>query len=362
MELNEHPLGAPRAKDALRHAVSQFLALGAADQLRLQLFIDRFLAQRHGRRPDVERSLSRQRTALMCIALVARWLGLPASAAPTVAQYRESWRAAGASMSATQIAVALGAWSDATSAYRNGRLPRTAAQKALIRATVGRRRAFTDYIAGVTLFLSTSPASATSRDYDAFVREWNQRRPADSLPLVKWNTIRRQTALHWDEVKAVASGALTREQALEQRSDSQSLRPLDYGPFVSLNGAATILACGEIQAAAILGRPDVPRPLRLHAGRRIWRRAELEAFRDGQCWPTTVGDGGGILFAAELRARLGYAQSTIGLYLRTRPHLLPTPDGRAAGAFYWLTSTVDAWCTGEQSNGRSRAISRDDGD
>ena len=54
--------------------------------------------------------------------------------------------------------------------------------------------------------------------------------------------------------------------------------------------------------------------------------------------------------------------STIGLYVSRHPHRLPPVDGRAAGAFYWLPSTVDSWIAAHRSTRRTRATSSLDDD
>lgn len=337
----------PRRLDGIRAALSRFYALPTAEQLVVSIVIRAYVSARLHIPPAVEVQSAARMEALGCLAKAASSLELRRGDAPTAAQYREVWRKLGLSLSATAISDAFDTWALACAAYRGEQVRESSAQRAIQRATRGRRRSHEDYLTGVRHFLTQVPPPLSTRpaDYDLFRDEWNTRRPQGSLPLVCANTVCTGLALGWEEVLAVARGELTREEALERRAASRASRG-DWGEFLGVTGVATVLDRGRTGIASLLVRPDFPPPVQVREGHRIWRRDDIEAHLRGTYLPTQSDPAGpSLMFSAELADVLGVVRGTVHAYLCSRREAVPPPAGRAGGTYYWDRDAVACWLT-----------------
>ena len=340
------PLIGPRATDAYRRAFDAFVWLSRREQLVILDAEADYLAAATGTRPKLPQQLAKEDEALAWLDRAAELLELPPRVAPTVDQYRSAQGLIPGAKSSSYIGRLFGSWALALEAFLGGARPESALQFSIRRALLGRRRTFDEYIAGVARWDRTDPLSSFRTDYDAFADEVNANLTPGEKPIVKANTVCRQTGLAWEDARACARGQLSREEALALRR-IPARGKVDSGPLVGRAAAGAILGFGTWEAANVLRRPDAPRAVALIGPqqRRAWLRQDLDAFRDGRSFPIRrpFELQPQIVTPDELAARLGLSCTTLRVYLSQRPHLVPAPAGRAAGAFWWWRADVSAW-------------------
>jgi hypothetical protein len=348
----------PRALDGARLAKRAALALSLREQLELLAWLVDYLEAGTGRKTDVPAGVLAEARALAWLDQVAKRLELAAGEPPTREAYERVYKLVPGAMSATTVGRIFGSWQLATDAFRRGGRPETAAQASMRRDALGRGRAFEDYISGGSLWLESNPHSRERKDYNGFVREWNPTRPADALPLVLADTATRQTGLSWVDFVACAGGELTREQALERRREPKR-GPVDCGPLVGIGAVAALLGYGSTWLPP-LRDARFPRPVALLGAerKRVWRRTDIEAYRDGSsdALSTAYELQDEILLAADICTRLAIAKSSLRTYLCHHPDRAPAPAGRAAGTYWWRRTDVEAWLAEHPLPTRQRIV------
>jgi hypothetical protein len=310
-------------------------------------------------RVAVSASARAQAEALGWLDAAAALLELPPGEPPTAEGYASVYKRISGAKSTSTVSRALGgSWRGATDTYRRGGTLETAAQFSLRRAMLGRERTYDDYFAGGERWIQTAPASVRRADYNAFVDEWNPTRPPGEPPMVRAETVIRQTGLSWDDFVACVRGELSREDALDRRREPcKGLQ--DSGPLVGIGAAAAILGYGSTWLPA-LRDPRFPRPVARFGSerKRVWRRDDIEAYRDGVlAHPGEPYELQGlVLLGPDICARFGWAKGTLSAYLSAEPWRVPAPAGRAAATYWWWRDEVDDWQAANPQRPRRRPV------
>lgn len=93
------------------------------------------------------------------------------------------------------------------------------------RRGVGGDRDRNEYVAMVIEWLDTSPASTSTRDYNAWVAEVNAGRAEGQPRVVEAHSVNRQLGLRWPDTLRVARGETTLVDAQRQVADTTREHP-----------------------------------------------------------------------------------------------------------------------------------------
>lgn len=360
--MSRRPVAAQRAyRDVLQRALN----LPTRDQLALYEFLLSYLAGHIGEETAANRQLRLRDEALATIERVAKHLGLPDGEAPRVTDFNRACRELGIPWRSHHVIRAFGRWNNAKNAYGGRRVPETASQRSLRRATAGRKRTHEEYFEGVRIWLQARPASTRRGDYAAFRAEYNAKLPAGQRPLVGVWMLTAELGLGWDQVLAIARGEKTVEQAWREReagtdkrssgagaeqatTRSSGRRKAPWDELVSAREAAAMLGLAHSQFDDHSRRRSFPLPAARLGSARVWRRVDIETYRDGGTRFRTKRENelqGEIMDAHEVRRRLGIDQKLLTLRLRREQyHLVPKPTGRVGGwIYYWRRRDAERW-------------------
>jgi hypothetical protein len=183
----------------LEAVMRRVYSLSRADQRRLFATLSAYLGEGAAKDSKVEKQITRRADALDAIRAVAEHLGRGEGETLTGAEFNEGAKAIGLKWSSQQIIRAWQSWRQAIHAYRGEWVRETPGQRALRRATSGRRRGYEDRIASLRDWLATQPASTTRHDYDRWRADTNLQRIArDEPPHLGSQGILASSPLKWD--------------------------------------------------------------------------------------------------------------------------------------------------------------------
>jgi hypothetical protein len=333
-----------RSTTELEAVMTRVFALPYADQLEVSEELDKALGGGLVRSVSREQKLLRARV-LEAIGQAVSYHGLGEDDRITSAQFVSASKALGLEVKLHVAIDAFELWRFAVNAYMGEHVPETSATRALRRATSGRKRSHDTYLSGVRMWLATSPASEQMSDHDAFVYEHNSFLAEGELPLVLAATIYIQLAVSWKTVKMLARGE-TSLDALDADHARRSASDDDWGDLVGLTVVARLLDTGCPRALVITRRGDFPTPAATINRRRVFHRAQVEAYRDRQPIPDApeLDLEARVMVNREVAALIRLSDGSIRRYLWLgRFDLVPEPAGRVSGAWWWLRDQVDEW-------------------
>ena len=338
---NEAPVGEGKPSRPLKILLERFFELGQADQLQAFGVIREYLAAEAPAQPKIDKVIEERRLALEAIRSVVDDLGLGAGQAPTQEQFKVRAPSVAPGWSVRRVREAFGSWRSAGVAIANRGVPPTAARQAIRQARAPNPRSTEDYLVGIREWLATNPAKETGAVYELWRKERNERlRPGDRA-VVSASPIRNAFDLSWKGIIATARGE-TDEAELTSRKQYRP-RPKLEGPhgLISFRRAATVLGMSISQARYESRLPDFPKPALTHARNsdRLWRRSDIEAYRDEQPFPKRRENELGSLYldSAQIAERYGVKVKTTQNPTIGRP----PPTIHAGRARYWLRSEVE---------------------
>jgi hypothetical protein len=327
------------------------LALPERDQLEIHEALSNSLGGHFGRESERAREARLRHEAIGSMRAAADHLGLPDDQAPTIPEYK---RAA----SETKLPLPFGAvyrafeenWDNATRVYLGKPAPRTAAQRAVMRAAHGRNTTTREApLTCVRMFLSQDPppASTTRLDYGEWAREYNETLAPGGLRVIEMgDSIRSVLRTGWERCLAVARGELTLEEA-QALTLAENLS--EAGPLVGHHLASWYLGLSPHSRHAT--RPGYPQPVVCLAKTNwLWLFADIEAFKAGK---REFSHERGALQDAYIDAHDMAALldlTTTQLKTRIDKELVvkaweraPKPTGRAGKGLYWERAYAQRW-------------------
>lgn len=238
---------------------------------------------------EVDAVLVERHVALDVMRAVCIELGLADGVSPTARQFDASSVARERGWSSGRVAKAFGRWRFACDLLLDRTRRRSAIQRAAMRAS--RRGVFRerdDYLRGVRLWLRQAQEASCALDYDAWRKEYNDRRAADELPLVSYSRLRQVFECSWDDVKKLAVGELQPDDAAPRRP--RRPRVIRHGPhdLISFGDVRRMLGLGLSAARNETRSPHFPPPAYIHprgARNRLWQRTDVQAYVDGKPVP-----------------------------------------------------------------------------
>ena len=280
----------------------------------------------------------------------------------TVASYDQAARALKLRWRSGRIIDAFGSWRNAKLALAGERLGESAEQASLRRSSTGRRRDHEDHLVGLRLWLASTPASKKQLDYQQFREQYNARRREDQRPLVHAQTIIDKLGLPWAMLLKIAKGETTLEAARQEQQPASAHDPSapvsdlptsfsDASDVVDIRRLALILGKGVNDSAKLTRQRGFPPAAAIISGRRLWRRADVDAYRDGER-AFTAQEGflqSQFLSKHQLAARLGLTSGQLRSALRRGDRKLVPAPRRVGGTFYWLRSEVEDKLRGPDS-------------
>jgi len=325
------------------------LDLAPGDRLKVYAGLRDDLGSVLGKELERERQARLRHEAREATRVAAQVLELPDNQAPKVAEYKEAAQRAELPMSFNAVYEAFESrWDLAQRFYRGEDIPASAAQRAARRGNLGSARGrFEDPIAGVREFLSQDPppASTTRADYNAWAREANEHRPASEPRLLEHGDhIRTVLRTSWERAKAVARGEKTLADARAERLADQLA---ESGPLVGHIVGASLLEMSPQTFEKYRGRTGFPRPVAIVGRRPLWRRSDLEAWRDGKRRDFGAEEGelqDAVVGAAEIAALTGMSVELLrSRVAEERWDTVPRPAGTTAMRLYWMRDEVERW-------------------
>lgn len=334
-----------RAEQTAREAaLRQVLDLPWRDVYEVYTTLGEYLKpQKRERETKTQRELRERAEALEALERAARHLKLPADRAPTVEQYNRAATKLGLDLSSAQVVRRWGFWREASNALVRKARTETPEQRAVRRATTGKRRGHADYLAGVREWLRGKPASTTEKDYDAWVERRNEQNP-DALPYVKGGSVIIGLSIQWPRVLAVARRKTTlgaaQAEYLEELTAAAGRLQLVGSVAVGL-----ILGKGSVQAADITREPGFPPRVATIGNARVWYRDDIEAYKAGRSVRRREGElQPHIVDSKELRKLLALKPAMLVTHVHKRRfHLVPEPAGTVSQNHYWLREDLEPW-------------------
>ena len=329
-------------------ALRRVLDLAPGDRLKVYAALRDDLGGVLGKESERERQARLRFEAREAMRAAASVLGLPGGQAPTVTEYKEAARQATLPMTFNAVYEAFERrWEIAQRFYRGDPVPATAGQRSARRGVLGSSRGrYEDPVAGLRQFLlqDPPPVSTGLADYEAWAKEENDRRSASEPRLIeKANHLRTSLRVTWESAKAVARREKTIEDARRERLDELLA---DSGPLVGGNLAAWMLDKTPSNFEKYRQRQGFPRPVARLSGGPLWRRSDIEGWRDGKR-DFTDEEGalqGEVVDSAEIAERVGLPDSQMrNRVYEERWDLVPKPAGKAARRVYWLSEDVERW-------------------
>jgi predicted DNA-binding transcriptional regulator AlpA len=317
-----------------------------------QLEVHRVLGTHLGGKLDGETEFVKQvrerRESLEAMKRVAKHLGLTSGVAPTVTQYREAWADVADEWSSAHVIRAWGRYRLAEQAYRGERIPLTAAQTSLQRYSAGSAHGFEPPLVGVRQWLATNPPTVRASDYNNYVKEHNDQRvygKAQGPALIQASAVGRSLGLWWQDVLRVARDDAAAEP-LQARYEKEQLEA-DAGTLGIIGTTTIRLILNKSRSGVYCTQQhdNFPKPVIKVSGNYGWMLADIIAYREGQCFPCRerLTMQYLIMGCREIAEQLGLTRGGVRAAVRANSPTIPRPDGRLAGAHYWLKKNVDAW-------------------
>lgn len=337
-----------QAKDKPWQAVlRRILDMAAQDQERLYAALGDMLEGPAGEEPIGEREMRARLEGVKAMEAAAAHLGLPEGKAPTSLQYKQAVKETDLPMTWPAVYRAFeNRWPIARDFYEGKQVPATASQRATRRAVLGTKRGHEEPIECVRLFLNQEPPPQSTglADYESWAKEAQAQRSADEPRLVlDADGMRATLRTSWDRVLAVARGESTLEEAQQQRLDELLA---ESGDYVGLTAAGWLLGISAGHAYKHTHKTSFPPYAARVNGDRLWRVADIKAYRDGQRdWNHAAGCLDHELVGSDhVEALTGLPRDQVrSRVYDERWDRVPKPAGKAARRLYWLRGEVEQW-------------------
>lgn len=321
--------------------MSRFEELSWPDKYRIYEFVQGHFSH-SGTESEGLREVRERADCVAAVQQVIEHLGLPEGGTPGVEEYERVRKELGLGLSSSTIIRRWVVWREVCKAARGERVKMTARQRAQFRALRNNKLLGDGWLAGVQEWLESAPPTLHGSDYNAWVKERNEKNP--KLPPARTaGTIRAALSLSWRETVRVARHDLSLAEAHAKRV--KVLRR-EGGGFVSTHGVALI--CGlTISMAKYYASTDRAFPayaFTLH-GARVWHWDDVEAHHQGEPFPKRKrGEMQREIVASDHIGRLcGLTQKELYKAISRRSPQVPRPAGRVSSYSYWLRAEVEAW-------------------
>lgn len=342
--MEQEPSDAKDFSAELLEVVQQALKLREADQLRLLGALAQSV-QGARRLTDVEREALRRAEAIESLDVATTELrrrgALAGDELPSAGQYRDLEAELELPLSLAQVTRAFGLWRFAKQAYGGEWVPggRLAAQ---LESEVHRRHTEDEHLRGLSRWLESRPVIRTQGAYDDFARAANQHLGGSGRRLALSRNIVDALRIRWSQALRVVKGELSLADA-QARFAEEQVQDASSRELVGKDGVAALLGLSKAQAFRSTRTADLPKHVARVSGRRVWRSADIEAYREGQqVTSETLTEE--IVDSEELSRRLGRSRKWIASQARLeRFHLVPKPAGQVSQAYYWWRSDVLEW-------------------
>ena len=355
-----------QAKDKPWQAVlRRILDMAAQDQERIYAALGDMLEGPAGEEPVHEREMRARLEGVKAMEAAAAHLGLPEGKAPTSNQYKQAARETDLPMTWPAVYRAFEKrWGIARAFYEGKQVPPTASQRATRRAALGTKRGHEEPIECIRLFLNQEPPplSTTRADYESWAKEAQAQRASDEPRLHLYaDGMRMSLRTSWDRILAVARGELTLDDAQRQRLDEVLA---ECGDYIGISHAGWLLGMSGPTANKYRRRTGFPPYVAHLDGDCVWRRADIEAYRDHTVayrtgereWahePDCLDEQ--LVTVKHIEALTGFPRKQIeSRAYEERWDLVPPPAGKAARRLYWLRADVEAWERERERDRRKR--------
>ena len=219
----------------------------------------------------------------------------------------------------------------------------------LLRRSLEQRGKRHDHLAGVRLWLATSPSQLGIDAYDDWVVQRPLHQPNDTR-FVKGRGIMKALGLGWPDVRQVARRELALTDAAKGRATAPT--PNSGGPhdLVSVADVMALMMSTRDHAERETHKASFPRPVLIASRRRLWMRGDVQAYLAGKDVPMRQVDElhSEYLSLAEMQSLTGLGLSS----LERGAKGIPAPIARVGGVRLWLRAEVEALVPPGSSLGR----------
>lgn len=331
-------------------ALQRFYALLPKDQLVVYRAARDYLASRvHETKRD--RLVEERAAAIDALETVAAHLKLELGVAPTPRQFDDAAHALdlrcerGQRWNRSRVSRAWGKWRFAKEVFLGRRLRDSADQRARRRATAGRARTQEAALVAIRLWLTTSPATETVRDYETWAAEQDDVLKAGELPLPNATTIRNRIPITWPDILSLARGEISLDQGRPPRRHIRRRHSHGDHHLVSAAGVGEILGTATRPLTKQeLSKPSFPTPVVVLNRVRLWLREDVVAYKKGRAVPERTENELRHLFLTTPEVLKATRLSRTGL--EHGAYGVPSPTIKAGSINLWLRSEVDEWVKG----------------
>lgn len=339
----------------LEAAVAQVTSLTTADQLQLFELLRERLSSEVAETSSDLKALKRA-DALKVLAEVADHLGKPGEM-PTPDEFDATAAKIAPSWNRSKVIRAWGKWRFAKSAYLRGEVRTTGETRKLL-SVVGTSKARSpeSYVVFVRKWLDTNPSGTFKRDYQAWVKKYNETLKEGDDPAPSVYRVYSKLRITWEDVVRVARGEITLAEARPTQARDRKLVCEGPHDLVSITEIQEKLGCTRPTANTKTRKPGFPVPVFSTGRVRLWMREDVEAYLEGESFPKREEDelGDEYLRVIEVADRLGVAEVSVASY--TVRHL-PRPTVNLGGVRLWHVSVIEE--TLEKRARRGRLDRRD---
>lgn len=334
----------PQSRRQREDAMRRVMELPDRDKFEVFEQLKDYLSSALSGESKEDQQLRQRKEALEAMRQVATHLGLKDGEAPTPKQFDQAAHEMSIEWTSAKVIRAYERWRNAKQALLDEWVPRSAAQRTLVRATTGRKRKHEEYLAGVRSWLETEPASQQMCDYDEWAAETNDKRSDDAAPLVKSNALRSALEVGWEQIKSAALGETTLDSAFRRKAALETKGGQE--PLVGSTAAAVILGRSISELGTWISKAEFPSHVAKLNGTRVWRRTDIEDFHDGRVFPARREGCDQRLYVDQ--KEMAELMDKDWFILRRRIwqerwDVVPKPAGKAGRSWYWRRSAVEKW-------------------
>lgn len=341
--MERHP-----AADAARHdAIRRVFDLPWRDILEVYVTIGSYVEVGGTHETKLSKQLRGRAEALEALEAAADHLGLADGAPLRVEEFDAAARQLGLNLNSAKVIRRWETWRVAVDALWGRSIPETPQQRALRRATSGKRRSAEDRLTGMRDWLKTKPASRRTEDYDLYVQRRNEERPEEPT-LTKSPAILIALLLDWDLLTKVADYELEIDEARAMQ-EARTREHEGKLALVGLREAAVPLGLSRGRTQELANTPDFPAHVAIISGARAWRRSDVAAYAAKRPFPRrAVGElQDRLMDAVAVRETVHLRPAVFTTEVNKRLwNLVPKPAGRVARRWYWLRADVEEWVKG----------------
>jgi predicted DNA-binding transcriptional regulator AlpA len=323
----------------LAATVGRVISLTTADQLQLfELLRERLSTE--VAETNADRKAQARAEALKVLAEVADCLGKPGEM-PTPDEFDVTAASIAPGWNRSRVVRAWGKWRFAKTAYLGGEVRTTGETRKLLSAVGAiNTRSPEIFLAFVRKWLDTNPPGTFKRDYQAWVKKYNETLKEGDDPAPSVDRIYAKLRITWEDVVRVARGEISLAKA--RPTQARDRKRVCQGPhdLVSITEIQEKLGCTRPTANTKTRKPGFPVPVFSTGRVRLWMREDVEAYLKGEPFPKREEDelGDEYLRVIEVADRLGVAEVSVASY--TARHL-PRPTVNLGGVRLWHVSVIE---------------------